>query len=92
MIPFSSSFWRNGHTMLGIRVKRESNQFKNILFPLALLRFIVKALLVWISLLTVSGNDKRKTIHDYLVGSVVVHSGALFYKYLIPSELFKVLI
>ena len=61
-----------GHMLLGIRVKRESNQEKNILFPLAIIRFLVKALLGWISLLTVSGNEKRKAVHDYLVGSIVV--------------------
>lgn len=61
-----------GHMMLGIQVKRESNEQKNILFPLALLRYIVKATLGVISLLTISGNEKRKAIHDYLAGSVVV--------------------
>ena len=64
-----------GHMMFGIRVKREKNQQKNILFPLAIIRFSVKALLGWISLLTVSGNKKRKAIHDSLVGSVVVYKG-----------------
>ena len=62
-----------GHMIFGIRVKRESNEQKNIPFPLALLRYIVKALLGVISLLTVSGNEKNKAIHDYLVGSVVVY-------------------
>ena len=64
-----------GHMMFGIRVKREKNQQKNILFPLAIIRFLVKALLGWISLLTVSGNKKRKAIHDSLVGSVVIYKG-----------------
>jgi uncharacterized RDD family membrane protein YckC len=59
--------------MIGIRVKRESDEKKNILFPLAIIRFIVKASLGWISLLTVTGNSKRKAIHDYLIGSVVVY-------------------
>ncbi len=63
-----------GHMMIGIRVKKESNEKKNILFPLAILRYIVKAFLGWISLLTVLGNKKRKAIHDYLVGSVVVYA------------------
>ena len=63
-----------GHIMLGLRVKRESDEQKNIIFPLALPRYIVKASLGWISLLTVSGNDKRKAIHDYLTGSVVVYA------------------
>ncbi len=31
-----------GHMIIGIRVKRESNIQKNILFPLAILRFIMK--------------------------------------------------
>ena len=63
-----------GHMMLGIRVKRESDETRNILFPLAILRFIVKASLGLISLLTVTGNKKGKAIHDYLVGSVVVYA------------------
>ncbi|MBW8333825.1 MAG: RDD family protein [Prolixibacteraceae bacterium] len=63
-----------GHMLIGIRVKRESDETRNILFPLAILRFIVKASLGWISLLTVSGNKKGKAIHDYLVGSVVVYA------------------
>lgn len=61
-----------GHMIFGIRVKREKNEQKNILFPLALIRFVVKALLGWVSLLTVSRNNKGKAIHDSCVGSVVV--------------------
>jgi uncharacterized RDD family membrane protein YckC len=63
-----------GHMLIGIRVKRELDETRNILFPLAILRFIVKASLGWISLVTVSGNKKGKAIHDYLVGSVVVYA------------------
>ena len=63
-----------GHMIIGIRVKRESNELKNILFPLAILRYIVKALLGWISMLTIARNTKRKAIHDILVGSVVVYA------------------
>lgn len=74
---FTSSFGGTiGHIMIGIRVKRENNEKKNILFPLAVLRFIVKAFLGWISLLTVTGNVKNKAIHDYLVGSVVVYANS----------------
>ncbi len=61
-----------GHMIFGIRVKREKNQQKNILFPLAVIRYLVKVLLGWISLLTVPGNKKGKAIHDLIVGSVVV--------------------
>ena len=63
-----------GHMMLGIRVKRESDEQKNILFHKAILRYLAKVLLGWVSLLTVSGNKKRKAIHDFLVGSVVVYA------------------
>jgi len=62
-----------GHHVVGIRVKRESNEEKNILFPFAVMRYIVKASLGWVSLLTVSGNEKRQAIHDSIVGSVVVY-------------------
>ncbi len=62
-----------GHMIFGIRVKREKNLQRNILFPLAVIRYIVKALLGWISLLTVSGNKKGKAIHDLVVRSVVIY-------------------
>lgn len=62
-----------GHRAIGIRVKREKNPSKNILFPLAIVRFMVKALLGLISLIMMSVNKKRKTIHDHVVGSIVVH-------------------
>lgn len=63
-----------GHMLIGIRVKREVNENKNVLFPLAILRFIVKVLLGFISLLTVTNTKKRKAIHDYIVGSVVIYA------------------
>lgn len=61
-----------GHMMQGIRVRKQANESEKIVFPLALLRYIVKAFLGWVSLLVVYRNDKRKAIHDYLAGSVVV--------------------
>ena len=63
-----------GHMMFGIRVKREKNHQKNILFPVAIVRFIVKILLGWISLVTISGNEKKQAIHDSFVGSVVLYA------------------
>lgn len=71
---FTSSFGGTiGHMIMGIRVKQEKNQEKNVLFPLAILRFISKAFLGWISLLTVTSNEKRKALHDLIVGTVVVY-------------------
>ncbi|HET6558368.1 MAG TPA: RDD family protein [Prolixibacteraceae bacterium] len=69
-----------GHMLLGLRVKRGSDQMKNILFPLAIVRYIVKASLGIISLITVSGNKNGKAIHDYLVGSVVIYAGQVSQK------------
>lgn len=63
-----------GHRINGIRVKKEADENKNISFPMALVRFITKVSLGWVSLLTVSGNDKKKAIHDILVHSVVIYN------------------
>src|ERR1035437_2836289 len=63
-----------GHMIIGIRVKRSRNEQRNILFPLAIVRFIIKASLGVISLITVTGNIKRKAIHDFVAGSVVVYA------------------
>jgi len=75
--PIFTSFFGGtiGHIMLGLRVKREKNQVKNINFPLAIIRFLVKVLLGWVSFLTVSSNTNRKAIHDSLVGSIVLYKG-----------------
>ncbi len=72
---FTSSFGGTiGHFVIGIRVKREKNKEKNILFPMAIVRFLVKILLGWISLLTMSRSEQNRAIHDYLSGSVVIYS------------------
>lgn len=71
---FTSSFGGTiGHMMLGIRVKRESDEQKNIPLASAIGRYIFKALLGVISLLTVTRNEKKKAIHDYIAESVVVY-------------------
>lgn len=61
-----------GHFFSDVVVKREDNEQRNILFPKAVVRFICKFFLGWISLLTVGGNEKKKAIHDYIGGSVVL--------------------
>ncbi len=62
-----------GHMYVGLAIKQEDNPSKNISFPSAIFRFIVKILLGWISFLTVSGNVKRKAIHDYAAHSIVLY-------------------
>ncbi|UII34194.1 RDD family protein [Fulvivirga ulvae] len=72
---FTSAFGGTlGHYLLGVRVRREDKPEKKLLFHMALLRFIFKSLLGWLSLLTVTENDKKRAIHDYLAQSVVVHT------------------
>ena len=61
-----------GHMMSGIRVKRESDETKNIIFPLAVLRYILKLILGWISLLVIPASSKKRAIHDAIAGSVVL--------------------
>jgi len=70
---FTSSFGGTvGHYLIGIRVKRESNPDKNIYFHLAFIRFALKALLGWLSLVTVFTSKKRKALHDMVVHSIVI--------------------
>lgn len=61
-----------GHSKAGITVRNENNPEKKISFPYALLRFLLKVTLGWISLLTVTGNEKRKAIHDFAANSIVI--------------------
>ncbi len=64
-----------GHSYSNIAVKKENDTSKNISFLAALVRFILKATLGWLSLLTVTGNEKRQAIHDIAVKSVVLETG-----------------
>jgi uncharacterized RDD family membrane protein YckC len=63
-----------GHMIIGLKVRRENDEEKKISFPLALIRFIVKAFLGFISLLTISDKNKGKAIHDSIVGSIVLQN------------------
>ncbi len=61
-----------GHLTNGIRVRSEKNEDKNLIFPLAVVRFIFKITLGWISLLSTGSNEKNKTFHDIIAQSVVI--------------------
>lgn len=73
--PICTSFLGGtlGHMSMNIRVKKLKDQNRNIVIHLAIIRYIVKVLLGWISLLTISRDSKGLAIHDMLVGSVVVY-------------------
>ena len=61
-----------GHSFMKICVRKEENHAKKISLPMAILRFLCKGFLGWISLLTISSNSKKQAIHDGLVNSVVL--------------------
>lgn len=63
-----------GHLFLGLRIRRSKDENRKIIFPIAIVRFILKALLGWVSLLTISVIKKKKAIHDLVAGSVVLQS------------------
>jgi uncharacterized RDD family membrane protein YckC len=61
-----------GNYIKGIRVRNANNSEKKINLFRALLRYIIKILLGWISFLTISSNPKRQAIHDLAAGSVMI--------------------
>jgi len=65
-----------GQKMMGLRVRiysslKNSKQPQNINIGCSLLRFLVKTLLGWISLLTIHSNSYGKAIHDSVANSVM---------------------
>jgi uncharacterized RDD family membrane protein YckC len=61
-----------GHRAMRLRVKRIKNPEKNIIIFLAVIRFIIKALLGWLSFVTVTKNKRMRAIHDIASGSIVI--------------------
>lgn len=61
-----------GQSFIKIGVRTDNLQLKKISFPFAVIRFLFKATLGWISLLTIAGNKKSKSIHDLVANSVVI--------------------
>src|SRR5687767_13113399 len=53
-----------GNLIKGIRVRKNSNPSKRINFFQAIIRYPVKVLLGWISLLTIGSDSKKRAIHD----------------------------
>ena len=62
-----------GHYYSDIQVRQDNDHNKKISFFSALIRFIIKSLLGWLSLLTITGSEKHQAIHDSLVKSVVIN-------------------
>lgn len=63
-----------GHSVMAITVRKDVDNLKKISFVAAVFRFALKLLFGWLSFLIAAGNEKRKTVHDYAVGSIVINS------------------
>lgn len=61
-----------GNYIKGIRVRRFSDTTKRINIFQAIIRYIIKVLLGWISFLTINSNPKRRAIHDMAAASVMI--------------------
>jgi uncharacterized RDD family membrane protein YckC len=61
-----------GNLVKGIRVRSNGDVGKKINILQALLRYIIKCLLGWISFITIHGNPQRRAIHDLAAGSVMI--------------------
>ncbi len=61
-----------GNYIKGIRVRKYSDTAKRINIFQAIIRYIVKFLLGWISFLTINTNPKKRAIHDFASESVMI--------------------
>ena len=61
-----------GNYIKGIRVRQHDDGTKRINIFQALLRYIVKIALGWVSFLTIHSNNERRAIHDFMAGSVMI--------------------
>jgi uncharacterized RDD family membrane protein YckC len=61
-----------GNYIKGLRVRRYSNPEKKINIFQALIRYVFKIALGWVSFLTISSNPERRAIHDIVCGSVMI--------------------
>lgn len=63
-----------GHLIIGLRIRRAKDITRKLIFPMALIRFIIKGTLGFISLMTISITKKSRAIHDIVAGSVVLQA------------------
>lgn len=62
-----------GHRAMGLKVKSHSDRNRNVFLPLAILRFIVRWFLGWISFVTMISDKEKRAIHDLLCNSIVLY-------------------
>ena len=62
-----------GHSRLNLSVKSLNDESKNLNFFQALIRYLFKVILGWLSLLTIGSTEKKTAIHDSIVQAVVLY-------------------
>ncbi|SKB54987.1 Uncharacterized membrane protein YckC, RDD family [Sphingobacterium nematocida] len=62
-----------GNRIKRINVRKNEDFTKPINFFQALIRFVAKVFLGWISLLTIHGDIRKRAIHDMIAGTVMVN-------------------
>jgi uncharacterized RDD family membrane protein YckC len=66
-----------GNYIKNIRVKQFNDETKRLNFFQAIIRYVVKLLLGWLSFITIHSNPKKRAIHDIASGSVMIRKPAL---------------
>ena len=61
-----------GNYIKGIRVRQHDGVTKRINIFQALIRYVAKIALGWVSFLTIHSNEERRAIHDFMAGSVMI--------------------
>ncbi|MFQ5334671.1 MAG: RDD family protein [Flavobacteriales bacterium] len=61
-----------GQYVAGIRVRKYSDGSQRISLSMAIVRFIIKSPLGWISFITIPFTEGRRAVHDLLSGSIVL--------------------
>lgn len=61
-----------GNNIKGIRVRKDSDDTKQINIFQALIRYFFKLLFGWLSFITIFSSSKKRAIHDILSGTVMV--------------------
>lgn len=61
-----------GHRFMKLTVRKYAHPERRISLGQAFARFLTKGLLGWLSFLTVTGNSRKRAIHDLASGSIVL--------------------
>lgn len=61
-----------GNNIKGIRVRKDSDDTKQINIFQALIRYFFKLLFGWLSFITIFSSSKKRAIHDILSGTVMI--------------------